>query len=416
MLDTPSAEAPIRLDNAFQTLFSQSPIGMAISTMADGLFIAANPPYCTITGYRSDELLGRTSAELDLLDSQSRALILEHVTREGHVRDIDVNLRTKAGKSVVVVASIHQAKVNGTDCFVTTVMDATWRRTVEADLKTLNDTLELRVADRTANLEEALLHLQASREELTRSETKATLSTLVAGVTHELGSPLGNGALAAETLGQQAKAFKRKMEQGALSRKELADFVDSMLTGADLAQRNLQRAEALLQKFKQVAADQASEQCRSFDLADVLEDIVQTMAPSLRRHAHRVDMRVPRHIVMKSQPGAIGQIAINLINNAYLHAFESRPDGVLTIDAAVSDGQVVLRFADNGIGIAPAHLPNLFKPFFSTKIGKGGTGLGMAIVENLVTKSLRGSIQVHTEVGVGTTFEITLPLALTATA
>jgi PAS domain S-box-containing protein len=416
MLETPSAEAPIRLENAFETLFTQSPIGMAISTMADGRFIEANAPYCAITGYTRDELIGHTSAQLGLLDSTSRGLILEHVSREGHVRDIDVKLRTKTGETVVVVTSIHRSKVNGVNCFVTTVMDATWRRQAEENLLSLNNSLELHVAERTANLEQALDHLQTSREELTRSETKATLSTLVASVAHELGSPVGNGLLAAETLNLEAKAYKRKLDQGALSRKELADFVASVLTGADLTQRNLLRAQTLLQNFKQVAADQASEQRRAFELAEVIDDVLQTMAPSLKRHGHRVDMRVPRGIVMNSQPGAIGQIAINLINNAYLHAFAERDDGVLVIDAVENDGQVVLRFADNGVGIPPEHLKNLFKAFFSTKIGKGGTGLGMAIVDNLVTKSLGGSIQVHTEVGVGTTFEMTLPLSLSAPA
>ncbi|OYU46376.1 MAG: hypothetical protein CFE44_02390 [Burkholderiales bacterium PBB4] len=237
------------------------------------------------------------------------------------------------------------------------------------------------MAERTAALEHTLERLQQSSEQLTRSEAKATLSTLIASVAHELGTPLGNGALAAETLNQQAKAFDKKMANGPLMRRDLTDFV----------------------------SDQASEQRRSFNLAEVLDDTLRALAPSQRRKPHRVELRVPSHIVMHSQPGAIGQVTINLINNAYLHAFENKAQGLLTIDAELNDGEVTLRFADNGAGIASEHLDELFKAFFSTKIGQGGTGLGMAIVENLVTQSLGGSIQVHTQVGIGTTFEISLP-------
>lgn len=414
MLDTQSAKAPIALEDAFEKLFTQSPIGMAISRMADGCFIEVNAPYCAITGYLREELIGKSSAELHLLDSQSRDLILEHVQREGHVRDIDVILRTKAGDNITVVTSIHRAKVNGTDCFMTTVMDITWRELAKEKLKALNDTLEQRVAERTAQLQGALARLQESTEELTRSEARATLSTLVASVSHELGTPLGNSVLATETLTHQARAFEKKVSVGGLTRKDLSDFVANVLAGADLTQKNLTRAVELLSNFKQVAADQASEQRRTFDLADVLQETLHAMAPSLKRQPHRIDMRVPHGIAMDSQPGAIGQIAINLINNAYLHAFEGKVDGVVAIDATAHSGHVTLRFADNGSGILPEHLDNLFKPFFSTKIGKGGTGLGMAIVENLVTASLGGSIAVHTALGSGTTFEISLPQVLSA--
>ena len=409
MLDTQSAQAPIALDDAFEKLFVQSPMGMAISSMDAGRFIEVNAAYSAITGYRREELVGHTSADLALLDGQSRALILEHVSRDGFVRNIDVILRNKRGETIIVVTSIHRARVNGMDCFMTSLIDVTWSRKTAADLKLLNATLEQRVAERTATLEHTLERLQQSSEQLTRSEAKATLSTLVASVAHELGTPLGNGALAAETLNQQAKAFDKKLATGALTRKDLADFVATVTTGADLTQRNLSRANELLQNFKQVASDQASEQRRSFSLAEVIKDTLQAMAPSLKRQPHHVELRVPPHIVMHSQPGAIGQVAINLINNAYLHAFENMDHGVLTIDAELNDNQVTLRFADNGVGIAPAHVEKLFKAFFSTKIGQGGTGLGMAIVENLVTQSLGGSIQVHTQVGAGTTFEITLP-------
>jgi signal transduction histidine kinase len=175
---------------------------------------------------------------------------------------------------------------------------------------------------------------------------------------------------------------------------------------------NLQRAADLLNDFRQVAADQASEQRREFDLASVVQEVISTLTPTLKRQPHRVVVEIPGGIRLDSQPGPLGQIIINLINNAFLHAFEGRTDGVLTIRATMLGHQVKIQFEDNGVGISQENLVKLFEPFFSTKIGRGGSGLGMAIVANLVQKTLRGKISVRSQVGQGTSFDILLPLKL----
>lgn len=276
-------------------------------------------------------------------------------------------------------------------------------------LHQLKDGLERKVQERTAQLESALQRLQESQDQLASSEAKATLSTLVASVSHELGTPIGNSRIAADTLADQARAFDRLVNTGGLKRSDLSAFVATVGTGTDMIQRNLNRASDLLTRFRQVAADQASEQRREFDLADTVQEILDTLAPSLKRHPHRVVLEIAPGIVMDSQPGPLGQIVINLINNAYLHAFEHRDDGVLTLSAEQAGRDVILRFTDNGVGMSDDNLSKLFEPFFSTKIGKGGTGLGMAIVKNLVCKTLGGSIEVHSTLGRGTQFEIRLP-------
>ncbi len=276
-------------------------------------------------------------------------------------------------------------------------------------LRHLQETLEQKVAARTAELELALNRLQESQERLAGSEAKATLSTLVASVSHELNTPIGNGVMAASALADQAKQFQEIIESGSLKRSDLNQFIATLGEGTRLMLRNLERAKDLLNNFRQVAADQASEQRRQFDLAEVVQEIIGTLQPTLKRHSHRVLIEIPSGIVMDSQPGPLGQIVINLINNAYLHAFEGRTDGVLSIRALATGDNVTISFADNGVGIPEENLAKLFQPFFSTKIGKGGTGLGMAIVENLVKKTLGGELQVSSKVGEGTRFEITLP-------
>ena len=265
---------------------------------------------------------------------------------------------------------------------------------------------------RDANLlaQAAMDKLRQSQEELARSETKAALNTVIAGVSHELSTPLGNSLMTASTLVDQGRDFQRAMDrQQALKRSELLAFVHTVCEGNDLLLRNLQRATELLKNFRQVANDQASGQRRVFALGRVVREIVDTLMPSLKRHPHQIVIDIPDGLVMDSLPGPLGQIVINLVNNAYLHAFEGRAKGVLTIHASQADAHVKLVFSDDGVGMSATTLSRLFHPFYSTKLGEGGTGLGMTIVADLVRKTLGGTIEVRSTPGAGTSIHIELP-------
>jgi len=285
-------------------------------------------------------------------------------------------------------------------------------RMLDMEVQELNETLEQRVAQRTAELERALENLKQSQDNLANSEAKATLSTLFASVSHELGTPLGNSKMVASAMAEQTLSMAQDMENGQLKRSALSAFMEQLNDGLALLQRNLERAVELLGDFRQVAADQASEQRRVFDLKLVVQEILHTLSPSLKHKPHQIVVEIADELMMDSQPGPLGQIVINLVNNAYLHAFEGRSNGVLTISARIDGDQVQMCVADNGVGMSPEVKEKLFEPFFSTKIGKGGTGLGMAIVRNLVTKTLGGRISVVSKVGEGTRVDIVLPRVL----
>ena len=294
------------------------------------------------------------------------------------------------------------------DDLLLTVKSACLAYEQERELKRQNTELKSLNSD----LEGMLTRLKEQQEELARSEAKATIGTLVAGVSHELSTPIGNSLIAADMLEEQAVRVNQDLEKAQLKRSELEEFVRAVLEGSGLLRKNLQRAAGLVQNFKQVSADQASEQRRHFDLATAIREVLATMAPGLRGKPHQVVLDIPNEIEMDSRPGALGQVVINLVNNAYLHAFEGRNNGLLKISATREDEKVFLRFADNGVGMSEATLAQLMKPFFSTKIGQGGTGLGMSIVNNLVTKSLAGKLSVSSHLGIGTTFAVTLPRCL----
>ena len=271
--------------------------------------------------------------------------------------------------------------------------------------------LETKVAQRTADLSATVTQLQAMQDQIVQSEKLAALGGLVAGVAHEINNPIGIAVSAASHLVTGSSEFATSYAGGKLRRSELEAFLRSAADAAELILANADRAAAMVTGFKQIAVDQAGEARREFALAAYLTDVVASLAPKLRGTAHRVEIDVPPDLRLTSYPGALAQVATNLVLNSLLHAYpDTAQAGLLRFAATATGERIRLSYTDDGAGIPPSDLPRIFEAFFTTRSGQGGSGLGLHIVHNLITQRLAGTITVTSQPGHGTRFDIELPV------
>jgi signal transduction histidine kinase/tetratricopeptide (TPR) repeat protein len=257
----------------------------------------------------------------------------------------------------------------------------------------------------------AYTHLRDAKDQLVVHEKLAALGSLVAGVAHELNTPIGNSLLTASTLQENTRALEAAAASGSMRRSTLTDYIASCHEGLELVIRGLHSASALVQSFKQVAVDRATEQRRTFDLLRTSQEVVATLHRSIQVAGHSLVMDIPADIVLDGYPGPYGQVLTNLINNAALHAFGARKGGTMQLQAQVlQNAQVEIRFSDDGVGIAAENLKRIFDPFFTTKLGQGGSGLGMSISYNIITSLFEGELEVQSTLGQGSCFILRLPL------
>ena len=233
---------------------------------------------------------------------------------------------------------------------------------------------------------------------------------MVAGVAHELNTPIGNALTVASTLHEKVREFSEAYAQG-LRRTTLEEHLKAEALASELIVRNLGRAAELVTSFKHVAVDQTSAQRRQFDLDEVISEVITTLRPSLKKTNFRIEHHSTGRITMDSFPGPLGQVITNLVNNSVMHAFEGKTQGLMSIVTQQQDGLVRIEFSDDGGGIPVEFLGRIFDPFFTTRLGRGGSGLGLNIVHTLIETVLHGSISVTSQPGSGTCFFIVLPLS-----
>jgi len=271
---------------------------------------------------------------------------------------------------------------------------------------------EMREAKEAA--ESAYRKLKDTQDTLVQAEKMASLGGLVAGIAHEINTPVGVILTSASVLREDTEVFHKNIEAGVVKKSEVMRYTETAVQSASLIQANAERAAALIQGFKQVAVDQTSEARRTFELGHYLEEVILSLRPAYKHSPITMEIDCPEKIEMDSYPGALSQIITNMVTNSLHHAFEPDQPGKMHIAATSKNNSVEILFSDNGCGILPEHIGHVFDPFFTTKRGAGGSGLGLNIVYNLVTQTLGGTIELDSSPGKGTTFTISLPRIATA--
>lgn len=294
------------------------------------------------------------------------------------------------------------------------------QQSAEHKLREMNASLEDMVADRTQALKDAnkelidtLEKLHLFQRQLVQNEKMASLGDMVAGIAHEVNTPIGLGVTASTMMLDRIQVIQQQFESKTLKASTMQRFLEDGQENLSIIYRNLQRAAELVSSFKQVAVDQSSESTRQVKLSQLIHEILISLRPRLKQLHHHIDINCPNELVVETKAGPINQILINLIMNSIIHGFEFMEEGTINIDVELMSGsQLMIRYRDNGCGMSANIRKRIFDPFVTTKRGQGGSGLGMHLVYNLVTQVLYGSISVISEPDKGAEFTIVFPVTV----
>ncbi len=274
---------------------------------------------------------------------------------------------------------------------------------------------------RTAELDRSLQELRVTQDKLIQSEKLASraerlksLGQMVAGVAHEINTPLGIAITAASHFNSETEMMTRDFQEQRILRSRLDDYLKTAAEAGSLLMGNLLRSRDLVASFKRVSVDEVSGDLRRFDLGRVLDDAASMLRPELRKHGHALRIDCPEPLVLTSYPAAFTQILTNFVMNSVIHAFPDGRAGALTFSARRIEDSLEMRYGDDGVGVDPEILGRIFEHFFTTRRGRGGSGLGLGIVHNLVTQQLGGQIEAVSLPGKGLEFRILAPFPVSS--
>ena len=287
-------------------------------------------------------------------------------------------------------------------------------RAAESSLKQYSDALESKVAERTLALSQSVEQLQQAQSQLIESEKLAALGGLVAGVAHEVNTPLGIAVTATSVLSETLESLRQQFTAQTLTSQQFSDLLAQASDSTQMLVNNLQRAARLVRDFKQTAVDQVSEARSQFQVEQVLRALIASLHPETRKVPVEPLLECPSGLQMNSLPGVLTQVLANLILNSVRHAFADQAAPLIEIRLQEQGEQVLLDYRDNGCGVPESLRERIFEPFFTTKRGSGGSGLGLNIVYNLVTRKLGGKLEFSSQPGQGVHFRLSLPRELPA--
>ena len=368
-----------------------------ITTDMRGTIATFNAAAEKIFGYSVIEVIGKNiSILMPKNQAENHDTYLSNYLEKGQGRVIGMSreLVAKRKDDTTFLADFAISEFNHNDKtnFVGIIRDITERKDAEYKLQS------------------ALQDLKKTQSVLVEAEKMASLGGLVAGVAHEINTPIGVGLTAATHLKEQAHGLALKFSNGQLKKSDFQNFIDTATQSTNIVEANLNRASELIRSFKQVAVDQSSEQNRTISLLDYIEEVLKSLQPKLKQTKHTISVDGDRTIQITTNPGALSQIVTNLVMNSVIHAYGDDDAGQITISVHKDGDSLSLTYMDDGKGMDEDVSAKIFEPFFTTKRGSGGSGLGMHILYNQVTQTLGGSIDLHSTPGKGTAFDITIPV------
>lgn len=364
-----------------------------------------SPQWWSLLGYGEDEAVNTIERWAELILPEDRDVSLRAAAdfAAGLIEDCQLvqRFRHRDGHTVYLYSRTIKVADDGgqTVKLIGSHTDITERIRAEDTARTAREQAEA-----------ALKSLKDAQAHLIQSEKMAALGTLVAGVAHEINTPIGIALTGASLLAERTEVIRRAFTTNQLRRPDFADYLDTAEEASQLMMLNIDRAAQLIQSFKQMAVDQASEERRVFNLADYVQEVLRSLGVRLKRASHIITVECPPDLMVDSYPGALSQILTNFIMNSLIHAYEPGQTGHLSITILPDgDDDIILRYADDGCGIPPALHDKVFEPFFTTNRGAGGSGLGLNIIYNIATRTLQGRIALTSAPGQGTTFTLRFP-------
>ena len=284
-------------------------------------------------------------------------------------------------------------------------------------LKSNQEHLETIVKERTHNLQllnnelrDSLKQVQNMQGQLIEAEKMASLGGLVAGIAHEINTPIGICLTAASFLKEQNDSLQMLYQQDEMTQDDFEAFLKTANDSSDIILKNIQRAAEIIQNFKKISVDQSVEDKRCFNVKEYFFEIIQSLHPKLKRYNHTINIISDDDIYINSYPGSLYQIFSNLILNSVIHGFEKTNNGKIIVIITCEKNQMNIQYKDNGLGMSPNILNKVFEPFVTTKRNKGGTGLGAHIIYNIVSQQLQGKITCNSVVNEGVDFNINIPV------